>query len=125
MEANNKAMCEALDNIVRIAKIALTVNSIRNSNNSKLWRIIDKCKSAFSIPLRNCDVGTAEEQAKRWEMFCIEHHEPWKPGVPDIVSKSCECPCFCKNQCNIFIWAQMPYEEGSTVVNGENGDLAK
>ena len=62
--------------------------------------------------LRQCDVGTAEEQAKRWEQFCIEHHEPWKPGVPAIIQNICKCPCFSMNQCNMFIWAKMPYEEG-------------
>ena len=57
METNNK-LREALDDIIGIAKIALNVNSFGNSNNSELWRIIDKCESALSAPQKNCEVGT-------------------------------------------------------------------
>lgn len=55
MEGNQMKMREALDDIVEIAKIALNVNSFGNNNNSELWKIIDKCKSALSTPPRNCD----------------------------------------------------------------------
>lgn len=51
-------------------------------------------------PRRNCDVGTAEEQAKRLSEWCIGRHCvncQFKGGWPD------ECK---------LKWAQMPYEEG-------------
>ena len=55
-------------------------------------------------PLRNCDVGTAEEQAARFDNHCRKHMGcltcPLREkdgGLP----KHCE-----------FAWAQTPYEEG-------------
>jgi hypothetical protein len=68
-------------------------------------------KSALAEPPRNCDVGTPQEQIKRWEKFCQEHHEYWKPGKSLTAIQRCNCPCHEGNGCNYFIWAQMPYEE--------------
>lgn len=46
--------------------------------------------------LRNCDVGTPEEQSKRFDNYC---------------SGNCgTCPCNAMPRCNM-IWAQMPYEQ--------------
>ena len=59
-------------------------------------------KAALSAPPRNCDVGTAEEQAERYMNFC--HNYPKCTG----------CPCVGRiqyHQCE-FAWAQLPYEEG-------------
>lgn len=56
--------------------------------------------------LRNCDVGTAEEQCARWRKFCDSHSE----RISDT-SFVCNCPC---KGCGIgeceLAWAQMPYE---------------
>ena len=64
-------------------------------------------EEAIATPLRNCDVGTADEQAQRYDKFC---------EVMDCV----KCPVhalwhhyfeICKNRkvsCGL-IWAQMPY----------------
>ena len=55
-------------------------------------------------PLRNCDVGTAEEQSARFDAQCRKH-------------MGClTCPFRSKdggvhNLCE-FAWAHMPYEEG-------------
>lgn len=75
--------------------------------------------AALDSPRRNCDVGTAEEQTKRFKEFC----ESVKPAEPHY-SKTGEvlCPSIgsgreCKlgicnfGQCALK-WAQMPYEEG-------------
>lgn len=54
---------------------------------------------AYKSELRNCDVGTAEEQAERYMNFC--HNYPKCTG----------CPCVGRikyNQCE-FAWAQLPY----------------
>ena len=55
---------------------------------------------ALSAPPRNCDVGTVEEQKKRFRDFCIR-------------SKCDSCPC--SGECNwaycAIRWSQMPYEE--------------
>ena len=51
-------------------------------------------------PLRNCDVGTAEEQAERHSRFCISQH-----GL------CTRCPAHRRthNGC-VLAWAQMSYE---------------
>ena len=57
--------------------------------------------AALAAPARNCDVGTAEEQAKRLHRFCISQ---------DCVT----CPCDrgkADGRCE-FAWMQLPYEEG-------------
>lgn len=66
-------------------------------------KIRSEIKAALSAPPRNCDVGTAEEQSKRFDAHCRKHMGcltcPLREkdgGVP----KHCE-----------FAWAQMPYEE--------------
>ncbi len=67
MEANNMAaLREALNDIVGIAKIALSVNCVGNSNDSELWNIIDKAKAALAKPPRNCDIGDVDEQERRY-----------------------------------------------------------
>ena len=56
--------------------------------------------AALSAPARNCDVGTAEEQLKRFIAFCL--------------SRKCnECPFVSSTygECGVR-WSQMPYEEG-------------
>lgn len=62
------------------------------------------CDAALSTPPRNCDVGTADEQAERFKKFCYIY--PLNcAGCPfkDIANTH--------NECAIF-WLQMPYEEG-------------
>lgn len=101
---NQQKMRETLNDIVRIAKIALNVNCIGNNNNSEIWSIIDKCKSALSEPSRNCDVGTVEEQSKRFRDFCkIES------SASGGRCTGCRAICYGKNKCELA-WAQMPYE---------------
>lgn len=58
-------------------------------------------RAALAAPPRNCDVGSAEEQAKRLHRFCISQ---------DCVT----CPCNlgkADGRCE-FAWMQMPYKEG-------------
>lgn len=76
-----------------------------------LVKITTKARAALAKPPRNCDVGTPQEQIKRWEKFCQEHHERWKPGKSLAAIQRCNCPCHEGNGCNYFIWAQMPYKE--------------
>ena len=59
-------------------------------------------KAALSAPPRNCDVGTAEEQARRYEELCDSH------TCGSICSGS-GCPLY-DYDCSPFAWAQMPYE---------------
>lgn len=73
--------------------------------------IVSQARAALDAPPRNCDVGTPEEQAKRFQIFCQTHHEPWRIGM---IKNECKCPCLQDNgrSCNYFVWAQMPYKEG-------------
>ena len=68
--------------------------------------IRDKARAAVAEPIKNCDVGTAEEQAERYGRYCDKF---MRDGM------HCEnCPCCGKipyGKCE-FAWAQMPYEEG-------------
>lgn len=101
---NAAKLREALNDIVGIAKIALNVNCVGNSNNSHLWNIIDKCKSALAEPLRNCDVGTPMEQNKRLESFCAKHFRYANDNpCAKCPIKDDSLPC-------VYRFLQMPYE---------------
>ena len=64
---------------------------------------IEKIDEALAEPLRNCEVGTAEEQSKRFKKYCALHKSfEW----------GCEkCPIFPYKiiKCE-FLWSQMQYE---------------
>ena len=94
MKANNK-LREAL----AAARVAiLAAKKKMGVENPIILEIID---AALAKPPRNCDVGTAEEQAKRLHRFCI--------------SQDCAtCPCNlgkADGRCE-FAWMQRPYKEG-------------
>jgi len=60
---------------------------------------IDFMKAALSAPPRNCDVGTAQEQAIRFDEFCqVCEKCPLNEKRLNIKLVQCE-----------FLWAQMPY----------------
>ena len=66
--------------------------------------ICDSIDYALSIPLRNCDVGTPEEQAKRMDVYCSMH------GKDESGCYRCEkCKLMRVDRCELA-WAQMPYE---------------
>ena len=55
---------------------------------------------ALAEPIRNCDVGTVEQQCERFRKFCFQ--------------RLCEnCPMYSKesySECGLM-WSQMPYDE--------------
>jgi hypothetical protein len=71
-----------------------------------LWDIEVVAKTALAEPLKNYEVGTAEEQSNRFFAFCNKHQT--FDGCSD-------CPLEGSDRCEIA-WAQMPYE--SEVLNG-------
>ena len=66
-------------------------------------RLAEACDAALSAPPRNCDIGTAEEQAERFDEFCYNHRSREK-GCGD-------CPLLEGGPCELA-WTQMPYGEG-------------
>ena len=76
----------------------------RNSEGEFVVINTNKLADSLKKSLRNCDVGTAEEQARRYEELCDSH------TCGSICSRS-GCPLYAYD-CSPFAWAQMPYEEG-------------
>ena len=98
MEANNAAaMREALADLVAAYEDAGYIDI------EMATKAYEKAKAALSAPPRNCDVGTAREQFKRWEAFCDEQDDNCTNCPCDGDSWSL-ASCFAK-------WAQLPYEE--------------
>ena len=108
---NAAAMREALEKIAnmgeeidyQLGSSDETVYAFRHER-SLAYNISECARTALSAPPRNCDVGTAEEQAERFKTFCY------------IYPLNCAgCPLkdsgITHNECAIF-WTQMPYEEG-------------
>jgi hypothetical protein len=71
----------------------------------EMAKALDKSKAALAEPLRNCDVGTAEEQYARFVDFCWRYHTVSIGG-----NSSCnDCPIKGRKVCQLA-WAQEPYE---------------
>ena len=75
----------------------------QNGGYEEMAKALDKAKAALSAPPRNCDIGTVEEQAERFDCFCYNHRSREK-GCGD-------CPLLEGGPCE-FAWMQMPYGEG-------------
>ena len=106
MEASNvKSMREALsDACYSIFNFLKT----QNGGYVEMTNALDKAKAVLAKPPRNCDVGTADEQAKRFHSFC----EKFQSRIQGMCSPQCPCKDCCdKCQC-LIKWAQTPYEEG-------------
>jgi molecular chaperone DnaK (HSP70) len=61
---------------------------------------LDKAKAALAEPLKNCEVGTPEEQYNRFIYCCTER----KISCRKTFNRGCAI-CYAK-------WMQMPYEKG-------------
>ena len=90
-----EALCE-------IAKRIENICGSDECDDREISKIGALIKQTLAETPRNCDVGTAEEQAVRYMNFC--HNYPKCTG----------CPCVGRvqyHQCE-FVWAQLPYEKG-------------
>lgn len=79
----------------------------------------DVITAALAKPPRNCDMGTPEEQEKRWHKNCghgIPNCKHCKVYAQAKESGLVDDRGFLRCSCE-FIWAQMPYkaEEGGTI----------
>ena len=104
---------KVLERVNKFLGILIRENLVKNSpflkegeieNESDLaddvWEVLQ------GVP-RNCDVGTAEEQAKRFHSFCKKFQSDIKGMCSSL------CPYInCCDMCHcITKWEQMPYEE--------------
>ena len=101
---------EALNQLLGLIDNEILVfnDSIEPSEISQAQYHIDKAGEAYEEPLRNCDVGTAEEQAERFHSFCKTHQS----GIQGMCSSQCPCKDCCDTCHCLTKWSQMPYEEG-------------
>lgn len=83
-----------------------------SDNPMEMARVAAAMRSYKSEP-RNCDIGSADEQAKRFEDFCLKHIG----CAEETLGKHCVgCPLEkasgnITQKCELY-WAQMPYEKG-------------
>ena len=69
-------------------------------------------EAALSAPPRNCDVGTADEQADRFKACCYANRTPDNECTKGCQFNDTSAVCYCQAR-----WAQMPYE-GKEESNG-------
>ena len=109
METNNK-LREALEKIRVIAKTFMDATQMRRVTDSAridVGNIKDLADAALAAQARNCDVGTAKEQAERWYWrYHVGHLCQSCPLGPRKWSEV-DAGTLCFSE-----WQQMPYEEG-------------
>lgn len=98
---SSAAIREALELCQRVIHCAIFAGILRGDD---AYDALNKSKAALSEPIRNCDVGTAEEQEKRFVALCNKQHDDcFMCPVQNNMKSQCDCK---------FVWAQMPYEKG-------------
>ena len=105
MANSNEKLREALELMTDLFDKGVICTSYANTPEEieQIEELYRKSKAALSGPPRQCDVGTSQEQARRYQEFCdsqdcdcIDCPAQWRTSTR-------ECP---------FVWAQMPYKEG-------------
>ena len=121
MQTNNK-LREALIDVVKRLEVCVGcdhhtfhptattcdgITSVGKCGKVATCATIFKARAALAEPPRNCDVGTAEEQAARMRAFCA------KNGLHHDGAYRCEkCGLLHEFRCELT-WAQLPYEGGA------------
>jgi hypothetical protein len=67
---------------------------------------LDAIQSALAEPIKNCEVGTIEEQQARFIKMCVKHYRP------SIKCPNCPYAEHKENSLCELAWAQAPYTEG-------------
>lgn len=108
---NAAAMREALvkaDAVFRLISKSAWFIDANFSETKEVMEAGNAIAAALSAPPRNCDVGTAEEQAGRFHSFCKTRQS----GIYGMCSPQCPCK-ECSDMCHCLTkWSQMAYEEG-------------
>lgn len=95
MANNIKTLQNALKWLERRIREEVKLEGCTSVDHAAELEFIERMLKKF--PLRQCDVGTAEEQNMRFDNFCR--------------GKDCKtCPCNFMPRC-LMVWAQMPYAE--------------
>lgn len=102
MEAGNlKATREALEALVGVIDKYDSKNPLWWNSGAKGVKPLKDARAAISTPARNCDIGSAEEQTRRFVDFCYRSE----------ACTSCQMDPKEGTDC-IIAWAQMPYKKG-------------
>lgn len=72
----------------------------------KLLPMLRKCVEALAAPPRECDVGTAKEQAERFKHFCAQNY-----SACDVDMECCRCPIEREKADCELAWAQLPHKK--------------
>lgn len=96
METNNKIRV-ALEQAKEIARTIYSTSETGSPHEDLAEKIVELAHAALAEHVRNCDVGTAEEQNRRFLTFC------------DVHDCGSNCPLF-STSCELA-WAQAPYVE--------------
>lgn len=107
---------EALNQLLGLIDNEILVfnKTLEPSDISQAQYHIDKAVEAYEEPLRNCDVGNADEQYARFKKWC--ENEFYKRPINALTGEPCKsCPCYSVSAngvdgCNYLRWAQMQYE---------------
>ena len=101
-------------NVQKIREAARHLLCVIEEMGFKPWRAddplaiaCDRLDAALALPLHNADVGTAEEQTKRFHDYCLNNS-----SVCDVDMECCRCPLEKVEASCELAWSQMPYEEG-------------
>ena len=107
MEGNQQKMREAMEEARDALIFYSGLRLPAHLNDVKVHDVLADIETALSLPPRNCDVGTAEEQVARYHAFCYRMMKQ---------NNHCCGPCPCHKFVNgeaqscTLIWAQMPCE---------------
>lgn len=110
---NAAKMREALEQIHELLSIGGNPDTAMCIRYEAAYQI---AAEALSAPPRNCDVGTAEEQERRWHANCGGDIPNCKHCKVYEQARKCGL-VYDKNMIRFycrFIWGQMPYQEGES-----------
>ena len=100
METNNK-LREVLKDIGRLVE---QIHFLYSDYPSEIHEIARKVNAALAEPVRNYEVGTADEQQTRHCAWCRKH------GIDGDNEVNCAHPDMSCGLCALR-WAQLPYKE--------------
>lgn len=106
-----KAICHHAEYVCQ--SLSWENNTINANCGDVLCAHRDLCEAktainkALSLPRLNCEVGTADEQAERFEEYCQSRWECREDcPIGKIIGKNDSLRDHCQ-----LLWAQMPYSE--------------